>query len=102
MADLIYANGKLSAGITKLATHPGRIKDRLIAAFSDSLLQVPEKVLPEEARVIWKEVMNRVATGEIGSLASTIKALDEQDAVDIAHQIATVASLVGCVATFKK
>ena len=53
MADLIYSKEKLSAGITKLATDPGRIKDRLIAAFSDSLLQVPEQVLPDEARVIW-------------------------------------------------
>ena len=53
MADLIYSKEKLSAGITKLATDPGRIKDRLIAAFSDSLLQVPEQVLPDEARAIW-------------------------------------------------
>ena len=53
MADLIYSKEKLSAGITKLATDPGLIKDRLIAAFSDSLLQVPEQVLPDEARVIW-------------------------------------------------
>ena len=53
MADLIYSKEKLSSGITKLATDPGRIKDRLIAAFSDSLLQVPEQVLPDEARVIW-------------------------------------------------
>ena len=53
MAGLIYSKENLSAGITKLATDPRRIKDRLIAAFSDSLLQVPEQVLPDEARVIW-------------------------------------------------
>ena len=93
MSDLIYLNGKLSAGVTKLATHPGRIKERLSAAFIDSLLPVSAKSLPAEARATWDRVWSRVQAGAPRNML-TIEALNDGQAIEIAQDIVSVAVLV--------
>ena len=90
-----YAHAKLADGIGKLATHPGGVRDRLFAAFSHSLVQVPQNGLPDEAKTIWEEqIWRHVQNGEPGSMLPTIEALDEGDAVKIAQAIVTVDALV--------
>ena len=69
MADLIYANGKLWDAVGILATHPGRIHDRLIVACRASLVFVPEHVLPSYLEPIYQRglaeggVVKRVQQG---------------------------------------
>lgn len=98
MADLLYAYEKLSAGVTKLTTHPGPIKARLIAAFSHSLLQMPSNMLPDEAqkqwqRDVWAKVFAEAGSRTEGSLVPTINAMDEVDAVRVAEAIVNIESL---------
>ena len=78
---LPHARGKLDEGVSVLATHPGRIKERLIAAFIPKLTEVSETALPPEAREIWVDVRKKVTavtgTKQSGPYEASINALDE-------------------------
>ena len=93
-----YAYEKLAAGVHVLATHPGRVRERLIAAFHTSLVQVPRGTLSDEPREIWGNVWDRVTaikgTEKSGSLEPSINALDEDEAVKVAEMIMTVEAMV--------
>jgi hypothetical protein len=94
MSTLSYANEKLGLGIDTLATHPGPIKERLIAAFHGSLAQVPTKDLPHEAGRLWAEIWATVTAYEgtttSGRFEPSINALDPDEAVLIAKAILNV------------
>jgi hypothetical protein len=98
MSLLTYANEKLSLGVHELATHPGRIKERLISAFHPSLAQVPDTDLPPEAKELWGKVWKQVTaqggTAESGTYQSSINALSENEAVELARNIVTVQAMV--------
>ena len=87
-----YANETLGAGVQILATHEGEIKERLIAAFCDSLVAVPVDALPDEPKQIWQEVW-ATATAS-GKFTPSINALTEAKAVELAKKITHVAALV--------
>ena len=99
MSLLGYAYGKLGAGVQILATHEGEIKERLIAAFHDSLHAVSAEALPDEPKRIWPEVWATVTaikgTEQSGSFSPSINALTEAEAVEIAKKITTVEAMVG-------
>ena len=94
MGDLDYAYGKLGLGVETLATHPGEVKARLIAAFSH-LVGVNPDALPDEPKRIWLEVWEKATNGSDreGSLAA-INDLDEAGAVELAKSITAVESMV--------
>ena len=52
MGSLIYANGKLWTAVGILATHPGRIQERLIKACHEGLVFVPEPVLYQNSALL--------------------------------------------------
>ena len=93
-----YANEKLGAGVQILAKHKGAIKERLIAAFCDSLVSVPVDALPDDPKQIWQEVWATVTankgTEESGAFLSSINDLTEDEAVELAGKITTVAAMV--------
>lgn len=95
---LAYANGKLGEGTSVLATHPGRIKERLTVAFQRSLAQVPAVDLPAGAKTLWDEVWEQVTaikgTKESGPFAPSIDALDEYRASQIAEKIVSIQALI--------
>jgi hypothetical protein len=96
--SLIHAYEKLGHGLDILATDPGPIKARLVAAFLNALAEVPEDALPPEARERWHKVWNRVTAvpggaGE-GRLLASIRALDDKEATLIAGHIVTVYAIV--------
>ena len=97
--NLEYANEKLVVGVLILATHKGEIKERLIAAFCDSLVSVPVDALPDDPKQIWQEVWATVTankgTKESGAFLSSINDLTEDEAVELAGKITTVAAMVG-------
>ena len=94
-----YANEKLGAGVQILATHEGEIKERLIAAFCDSLWIVSVDALPDEPKQIWQEVLATATankgTKESGRFIPSINDLTEDEAVDLARKITTVEAMVG-------
>ena len=70
-----------------LATHPGRVKDRIVAAFNEGLYGVNPKALPPEAERMWNELYAKLTTAqdkERGSFAASLDFLDEDDARHIA------------------
>lgn len=98
MADLIYANGKVSMAAEVLATHPGRIRERLVAACNEGLALVPSNVLPHEVKSLYDEVMELVTANEYpsaeGAFAPAIRNLTEEEAQVVANRILELASRV--------
>ena len=94
MGELSYTCAKLSAGVQTLATHPGRVKERLIAAFHDSLFAVNQDALPDEPKSIWLQVWEKATSIKgsslEGSYAPSINCLDEAGAVELTKMITTV------------
>ena len=95
MGELSYTCAKLSAGVQTLATHPGRVKERLIAAFHDSLFAVNQDALPDEPKSIWLQVwgegyIDQGVARLRGSYAPSINCLDEAGAVELTKMITTV------------
>ena len=86
-----YANEKLCAGVQILATHEGEIKERLIAAFCDSLYMVQVDALPDEPKEIWQEVLATATaipeeSGGPGKFIQSINELTETKAVELAKK----------------
>ena len=95
MADLIYANGKLWDAVGILATHPGRIHDRLIVACRSSLVFVPEHVLPSYLEPIYQRVWQKVASSsgsnKEGTFVPSITDLTDDQAVAVANDVVELA-----------
>ncbi len=95
MADLIYANGKLWAAVGTLATHPGRIQERLIKACHESLAFVPEPVLPSYLKPIYQRVRQRVTSSagfeQEGRYKSSLTMLSDDEAVAVANDVVELA-----------
>jgi hypothetical protein len=91
--DRLYTLEKLSAGVGALATNPGRLKDRIAAAFSHGLYGVNPKALSPEAQAVWSKLYAKLTTAqdtERGAIAASLDFLDEDDAQQIAQGIWTV------------
>ena len=103
--DLPYISGRLGSGVQILATHPGRINERLIEAFNMQLYGIPAdafdgdvKDLNVEARTFWRKVWNAVASApkdeERGVFAPSIEVLSENEASSIAQLVVSVDAMV--------
>jgi len=101
MSTLSYAREKLGGGIMILATHPGPIKERLIAAFHAFLAQVVDTDMPEDAQQKWREIIGKVTTldgtPQSGKFQPSIQAMAESEVVQLAEDIVSVEALV-CLA----
>ena len=101
MGELGYAYEKLGAGVQTLATHPGEVRERLIAAFHDSLVAVNPDALPDEPKGIWLQVWEKATSlggsARDGSFVASINSLDEAGAVELAKMITTVEAMVASV-----
>ncbi len=78
-----------------LATHPGAIRERLIAACHEGLALVPSNVLPHELKSLYDEVMDLVTDPESppaeGAFAPAIGNLTEEEAQVVANRILELA-----------
>ena len=74
-----------------LATHPGCIRDRLIAACHEGLVLVPSDVLPHEVKSLYDDVMKLVTATEYspaeGAFAPAIRNLTDEEAQGVANGI---------------
>ena len=95
MASLIYANGKLWAAVGILATHPGRIQERLVKACHESLVLVQEPVLPSYCRPIyqrvWQSVTSSAGSEQEGRYKPSIDMLSDDEAVAVAKDVVELA-----------
>ena len=95
MADLIYTNGKLWAAVGILATHPGRIQDRLSKAYHESLVFVPEPILPSYLKPIyqrvWQSLTSSTESEQEGRLEASIAMLSDDEAVAVANDVVELA-----------
>ena len=89
----LYVREKLSTAIRKLATHPGKIKDRLGYAAAD-LLRTPKDGLPDYDAVandiawIHVQLTSRDETYEgEGRLAATLRSMRAKQAADIVDRV---------------
>lgn len=93
-----YNLDHLVRGIAILATHPGPIRDRLIAAFHGSLCHVIPALLPEPAAEIWDSIWQTVtavpADDQEGVFRLSIGALDDAEAMLLARDILAIEPLV--------
>jgi len=96
-ADLGYTHEKMGPYVQILATHPGPIKQRLIAAFN-SLYGVNPNAMPEEPRAIWNRIWAAVTSaphdGTRGAFTPSIERLTDAEACSIARDIMTVDALL--------
>ena len=72
----VYTDEKLAVGVLILATHKGRIKERLIAAFHDSLHGVSAEALPPELRRTWIDVYTKATAVEGTKESGPIRPVD--------------------------
>ena len=91
----IYAREKLYAAIDTLATHPGKIKERLRVAALDLVL-IPRGTLPKyeavDADIAW--IIEQLTCREEqfegqGRIAATLHSMRSAKAMDIASRILT-------------
>jgi hypothetical protein len=93
-----YNLERLTRGIDILATHPGPVKGRLVAAFHDSLCSVMPAALPGPAFEIWDEMGQMVTAVPAGdherAFRLSIDPLQEAEAVILARSVLIVKLLV--------
>ena len=82
----------LSDAMLRLATEPGRIKERLLAAATRGLAFVDRDSLPEPPRGRFEEIYEELTRyeGPDGSLSASIERLSEARAVEIARVIVDI------------
>ena len=90
MGDINYAYTNFSEAVDIMATHPGNIKDRLVAA-NNQFAPVLEKDLPEELKADYKWIMEKLTKKEPvfdeGSVRATLFGMHTKTAVKIAKKI---------------
>lgn len=91
--DRHYTMEKLSDGVGTLATHAGRVKDRVIAAMSAGLYGVNPDALSADARNVWSGIESKLGT-------ETLQAMDDDEARRVAQAIWD--TYVHCVADARR
>ena len=100
-SNLIDAIKELWVGMDVLVTHPGPIKERLVAMFEDPSFDMAPHIrddFPELIRSTWEELWAKVTavkgTSQSGDFRLSIDALDEQSAIEVAQGVETVFALL--------
>jgi hypothetical protein len=92
MADDLYALEKLGEALHELATHPGRVQERLGAAWMYLHRIEPDKHLSDaESRRLFDAIKDDLTfeqpVGNEDRLTATLRGLSDEDARDIAARI---------------
>ncbi len=90
MGDVLYAYSNISEAVEIMATHPGSIKDRLVAAYN-KFSPVTEKDFPDELKADYKWVIEKLTKKDPifdeGSVRATLYGMHTKTAVKIAEKI---------------
>ncbi|MDP9392855.1 MAG: hypothetical protein M3Q27_00700 [Actinomycetota bacterium] len=91
--EIGYALEKVGVGMSILARHPGRIRERLLAAFTEQILFAPTegKGIPDEVGRRLQAVKDQASripgVGNEGALAATFAVIDENEAEEIVGEL---------------
>lgn len=101
--SLLYTLEKLEAGVRILATHPGQVRWRLYAAFTEALCMVNAEVLPPDARSLWEEVWAAVTSARsthehVSTLALSLRGKRLATLAGYARKIYTVYAMTSSYA----
>ena len=77
---------KLTRGVTTLATCPGNIKERLTAAYIDSIQYVKPENVPQRCRPQLKQIHETMRRGN-GTIVQAVNLMTINDTVDMAQAI---------------
>ena len=108
MSDLIYTNGKLGKAVSILATHPGRINERLTEAANRALVAVDPAVFnasapgiyiaaPRYWQMIWSAITAVRHDPKGGVFAPSIDRLSEIEASEIARMIVSLSAMLDAI-----
>ena len=98
MADLLYALEKASWAVHVLATHEGRIRERLVEACHYGFVQIPRNGLPDEIQSQYDRIRKRVTvenpSGDEGAFIPAIRDLSEEEAREVAIWMGDLKSMI--------
>lgn len=98
MVDLLYALEKAAWVVRVLATHEGRIKERLVKACHQGFPPIPRRGLPDEIQSQYDRIRERVTveehSREEGAFAPAIRALSEEEAKEVAAWMCDLESMI--------
>ncbi len=77
---------KLTRGVSMLATCPGNIKERLTAAYTDSIQYVKPENVPERCRPQLKQIHETMRAGN-GTIVQAVNLMTINDTVNMAQAI---------------
>lgn len=93
-----YANKKFTSVVIEMATSPKNIQERVGDAFINHLMRLETEELPEEIRIKFSNMFQRLTKcepiGDKGSVQATIDQMSTDEAVEIAMDIVYMADIV--------
>ena len=93
-----YANKKFTAAVNGMATSPKNIQERVGDAFINHLIYLETEELPEELRLKFSTVFQRLTKcepiGNKGSVRVTIDQMSTDEGVEIAMDIVHMADIL--------
>jgi hypothetical protein len=93
-----YSLSKIGAAVQTLATHPGRVRERLKAALADFARSNREAMPTDETRRYWDRIWAAYTAGQDpplkGSGSIAIDSLTEDEAVLVAQDICSLEALL--------
>jgi hypothetical protein len=93
-----YANKKFTAAVFEMATSPKNIQERVGDAFINHLMRLETEELPEEIRLKFGTVFQRLTKCEPtvtkGSIQVTIDQMSTDESIEIAMDIVHMADIL--------
>ncbi|MCZ6848415.1 MAG: hypothetical protein O7F75_06155 [Alphaproteobacteria bacterium] len=93
MSELHYVHEKLISAISSLATHPGRIAERMRSAYIE-MQPINRDDLPNDLRGDLVYIHSRLGAGSGDTVPDRINSLSETDLSEIAASILSLADRV--------
>jgi hypothetical protein len=93
-----YANKRFASVVIGMATSPKNIQERVGDAFINHLMRLETEELPEEIRIKFSNMFQRLTKcepiGDKGSVQATIDQMSTDEAIEIAMDIVYMADIV--------
>jgi len=93
-----YANKKFTAAVIGMATSPKNIQERVGDAFINHLMRLETEELPEEIRLKFSTVFQRLTkcepVGDKGTVRVTIDQMSTDEGIEIAMDIVHMADIL--------
>lgn len=93
-----YANKKFTAAVVEMATSPKTIQERVGDAFINHLMYLETEELPEEIRIKFGNMFQKLTTcepvGNKGTVQATVDQMSTDEGIELARDIVHIADIV--------